>query len=94
MGQVAHSPNYRELHPVHRSLIAMSGSSSIVTFVHCPFVTSRASNSLHRINPFCETLIISSKKGPNPLDSGLRISGCAVAQFRNEDRIKIFIETV
>jgi len=37
-------------------------------------------------NPFYETLIISSKKGPNPMDSGLTISACAVAQFRNEDR--------
>jgi hypothetical protein len=37
---------------------------------------------------------MSNKKGPNPLDSGLRFSGCAVAQFRNEDRIKISVETV
>jgi hypothetical protein len=30
MGQVAHSPRYHELCPVHRSIIAMSGSSDKV----------------------------------------------------------------
>jgi hypothetical protein len=51
-------------------------------------------DSLHKITPKYETLIMSNKKGPNHPDRAFRFITVKVAQFQNEDRIKISPETV
>jgi len=65
--------------------VALATGIQPITFMH------KLKESLHKITPKYETLIISNKKGPNhPVQAFLFIT-VKVAQFQNEDRIKIFI---